>query len=98
MNPRYRVPPPEPAIKHPSPWRAVAAFTGHALAGAAIFVIVALLAFGLGKFVHLLEENGATSTLVMCLTTLEYVLFFADALCVLFFLINAIRAAYLEMQ
>ncbi|MGO4412468.1 hypothetical protein AB4Z27_05885 [Cupriavidus sp. KB_39] len=81
-----------------SPWKAVWAFAGHALAGACIFVILAFLAFGLGKFVGFLEANGASYVLVVCLTALEYLIFAADALCVLFFLWNAVQAAFKEMK
>ncbi|MFX3545060.1 hypothetical protein [Ralstonia mannitolilytica] len=81
-----------------SSWRAVLTFAGHALAGAAIFVILALLAVGLGKFVHLLEQWGASETMVTCLTALEYVIFAADAISLMLFLWNAIRAALKEMN
>lgn len=74
------------------------AFAGHALAGAAIFVILALLAFGLGKFVSFLEANGASYALVIGLTGLEYLIFAADAVCMLFFLWNAVQAAFEEMK
>lgn len=81
-----------------SPWAAVLAFAGHACAAAAIFVIVALLAFGLGKFVSLLEQNGASYTLVVGLTALEYTIFAADAVCMLIFLWNAVKVALKEMK
>lgn len=78
--------------------KTVQAFAGHAMAGATVFVILALLAFGLGKFVHLLASYGADATLVTLLTGLEYLIFGADALCMIFFLYSAVKAAYEEMR
>jgi hypothetical protein len=79
-------------------FKAVLAFAGHVAAGSAIFVILAMAAFGLGKFVHLLEVWGADHTLVTMLGGLEYVIFGADALSMLFFLYSALRAAYREIK
>ncbi|MBY4768953.1 hypothetical protein [Burkholderia ambifaria] len=78
--------------------KAVMAFAGHASAGAAIFVILALLSFGLEKFIHLLEFWGADGFLVTALTGLEYVLLGADGLSLIFFVYSAVKAAYKEMQ
>lgn len=87
----------ELVIKYLFFWWVVVVFIGYVLVGVVIFVIVVLLVFGLGKFVYFLEENGVILILVMCLIMLEYVLFFVDVLCVLFFFINVIRVVYLEM-
>ncbi|MBH9660992.1 hypothetical protein [Burkholderia multivorans] len=78
--------------------KAVTAFAGHAIAGTAIFFILALLAFGIEKFIHLLEHWGADGLLITTLTCLEYVLLGADALSLLFFVYSAIKAAYEEIQ
>jgi hypothetical protein len=77
---------------------AVLAFSGHALAGATIFVLLALIAFGLGKFVNLLESWGIDSTIAMCLHALEFLLFAGDAVGLLVFIFNAMRAAYRELR
>lgn len=78
--------------------KAVLVFAGHAIAGAAIFVIVAIIAFVLGKFVHMLADWGLDPNIVMCLHGLEYLLFAADAASLLFFLYNAMRAALKEIS
>ncbi|MDN7490549.1 hypothetical protein QZM35_22825 [Burkholderia sp. AU45274] len=79
-------------------YNAVLAFIVHAVGGAIIFVVLAGLAFGLGRFVHHLAEWGADPILVTCLGALEYVVFGADALCMLFFIYSAVKAGYKEMQ
>ncbi|WP_157650244.1 hypothetical protein [Burkholderia ubonensis] len=77
---------------------AVAAFAGHAIAGSVIFVILALAAFGLGKFVNLLESWGIDSTIAICLRALEVLLFAGDSVGLLVFIFNAMRAAYRELR
>jgi hypothetical protein len=84
--------------QEPKIWDAVKAFIGHAVAGGIIFVVLALLAFGLGKFVHFLEVNGASEPLVICLTALEYLLLAVDVAGMLIFLVNALRAALKELS
>jgi hypothetical protein len=79
-------------------YNAVLAFIVHAVGGAVIFVVLAGLAFGLGQFVRHLAAWGADPILVTCLGALEYVVFGADALCMLFFIYSAVRAGYKEMQ
>ncbi|MFM0503923.1 hypothetical protein [Paraburkholderia caffeinilytica] len=78
--------------------KAVLAFAGHAIAGAAIFIILALIAFGVGKFVDLLAIWGLDPNIVMCLHGLEYLLFAADVVSLLFFLFNALKAALKEVS
>jgi len=78
--------------------KAVFAFTGHALAAAAIFVILAIIAFGLGKFVHLLSMWGLDQNIVTCLGLLEYVLFAGDVGFLLLFLYSAMKVAYKEVR
>lgn len=78
--------------------KAVFAFAGHGAAAAALFVIVGVIAFGLGKFVQLLAEWGLDPNLVMCLGALEYVLFGFDVISLLIFLFSAFKAAYKEMS
>lgn len=78
--------------------RAVLAFGGHVAAAVMIFVILAMAAFLLGKFVHLLEENGASQVLVTVLTGVEYAILATDVISVLFFLWNALKAAYKEFR
>ncbi|WDZ97953.1 hypothetical protein Herbaro_09285 [Herbaspirillum sp. WKF16] len=72
---------------------AVAEFYGHALGGAAIFLLMAALSFGLSKFVHFLEEHQASVVQIFVFTALEYALLFADVLLVLIFIWNAISGA-----
>lgn len=84
--------------KNHSSLRAVKAFAGHAIAGTAIFLILALVAFGIGKFIKLLERHGADAALINVLTTLEYIILAADALSMLFFLWSAVCSAYKEMK
>jgi hypothetical protein len=78
--------------------RAVIAFAGHVAASVAIFIILAAAAFGLGKFVHVLEVNGASEVLGTVLTGVEYAILAADVISVLFFLWNAIKKAYKEFD
>lgn len=78
--------------------KAVLAFIVHAVGGAIIFAVLAGLAFALGQFVRHLAMWGAEPILVECLGALEYVIFGADALCMLFFIYSAVRAAYKEMS
>jgi hypothetical protein len=79
-------------------YNAVLAFIVHAIGGAVVFMVLAGLAFGLGQFVHHLGVWGADPILVTCLGALEYVIFGADALCMLFFIYSAVRAAYAEIK
>ncbi|WCM21407.1 hypothetical protein NDK50_08145 [Paraburkholderia bryophila] len=79
-------------------YKAVLAFIVHAVGGTVIFVVLAGLAFGLGQFVRHLGIWGADAILVECLGALEYVIFGADALCMLFFIYSAVKAAYKEMS
>ncbi|PRG63396.1 hypothetical protein C6T69_24075 [Burkholderia multivorans] len=60
--------------------------------------MLAMLAFGIEKFIHLLEYWGADGLLVTVLTCLEYVLLGADALSLLFFVYSALKAAYEEIR
>ncbi|SDR37299.1 hypothetical protein SAMN05443245_5207 [Paraburkholderia fungorum] len=79
-------------------YKAVLAFAGHATAAAALFVIIGLVAFLLGRFVHLLAEWGLDPNLVIGLSALEYVLFGFDVISLLFFLFSAFKVAYREMS
>lgn len=79
-------------------FKAVVTFAGHVLASVLIFMIIALAAFGLGKFVHILEQNGASEILVSVLTGVEYLILAVDVICMLFFLWNALKVAYKEFQ
>lgn len=81
----------------PSAPKVVLEFLGHALAGAAIFIIVALIAFGLGKFVSYLESWGAAPTLITILTALEYTILTGDVVLVALFLLTAVKKALKEL-
>lgn len=78
--------------------REVTAFAGHAFAGTAIFVILALLAFLLGKFIHLLASWGADEFLVTILTGLEYLLLCGDAVFLVAFVYTAVKVALKEAR
>lgn len=83
---------------HESLTKAVLKFAGHVLSGALTFIVVAVAAFCLGKFVHVLEQNGASPGQIYILTALEYVIFIGDVVLVLFFTWNAVVAAFKEMK
>lgn len=65
---------------HKEWWQPVVHFFGQLASGSLIFILIALAAFGLSEFVHLLEHFGADSFTVDVLTLLERFILIADSL------------------
>lgn len=53
-------------------------FVVEMLISAAMFILIALVAFALAKFIGILSRNGAPEFMVAPMTALEYLLFIVD--------------------
>lgn len=62
-----------------SPWRVVGHFLLHALAGLAIFLIIAMPAWALNLGIAYLKQQGASTYVVGVLTFVEYGVLTIDA-------------------
>jgi ABC-type antimicrobial peptide transport system permease subunit len=55
-------------------------FSGHIVGAAVVFSLIAAIGYGLGTFVGVLKNNGASEYLVFVLTAVEYIVFTIDAI------------------
>jgi hypothetical protein len=76
-------------------WAPIVHFGVHSLQGSVIFVIIALVALGLGHFVDLLHGWGASQFVVVVFGVLEKTMVVVDAVS---FLVYLVRTAYMAIK
>jgi len=75
-------------------WEPILHFVIHSVVGSAIFIVVALPAWGLGHLVHWLKTDGTAPYVIGVLTALEYIIITVDgALFVAYLVYAAVKAA-----
>ena len=78
-------------------WFPVYKFFVHVVVGTIIFLIIAIAAVGISCLVHYLEQIGIDSFICIVLRIVEYLLFVADIVCFIIFLIVSVRNLWREL-
>lgn len=78
-------------------WYHLYKFSIHILLGMLFFLIVAFAAWGLSWLVHFFESAGVDHFICVVLTILKYMLFIADVICFIIFIIWSVVQFWREI-